>query len=159
MNKAALFKLRLLYRYVLFSVFFGLSVLLTGCVYDPFYYGPPSHSHYYPHYYDYYYYPSIQVYFHFTTGLYHYRDGGIWKKSRVLPPHIRIYARDRVKIQIESDKPYLKFPEHKRIYKPRPNFRVDKERGIKEREANQRWFREFQQRKDKPKMKSKPRKR
>ena len=72
MIKATLFKIRLAYRYAVYSIFFGLSVILTGCVYDPFYYGPPPHSHYSPYYYDYYFYPSVQVYFQFTTGYYFY---------------------------------------------------------------------------------------
>ncbi len=155
MNKVALFRLRRFYRYAAFSIFFSLSILLTGCVYDPFYYGPPTHSHYYPRYYDYYYYPSAHVYFHFTTGFYYYLDSGVWLKVKVLPPHIIIDARDRVRIQTESDKPYLKFPDHKRHYTPKPTYRVDKERNIKEREANKRWFQEYQQKQDKPKMKPK----
>jgi hypothetical protein len=134
-----------------YSVFFGLSVILTGCVYDPFYYGPPPHSHYSPYYYDYYFYPSVQVYFQFTTGYYFYRDRGVWARARVLPPRIIINARDRIRIKVESEKPYLKFPEHSRIYKPNPKYRVDKEKSLKEREANKKWFREYQQRKDKAK--------
>lgn len=151
MNKAALLRLRLIYRYAVFSIFISLSILLTGCVYDPFYYGPPTHSHYYPRYYDYYYYPSAHVYFHFTTGFYYYLDSGVWLKVKMLPPHIKIDARDRVPVQVESDKPYLKFPDHKRHYTPKPTYRVDKERNIKEREANQRWYREYQQKQDKNK--------
>ena len=149
MSKVALFRLRRLFRYAVFSLFFSLSILLTGCVYDPFYYGPPTHSHYYPRYYDYYYYPSSHVYFHFTTGFYYYLDSGVWIKTRVLPPHIQIDARDRVRVQIEADKPYLKYPEHKRQYIPKPTFRVDKDRNLKEREANQRWFREYKQEQEK----------
>jgi len=130
----------------------GYSLLLTGCVYDPYYYGPPPHSHYYPRYYDYYYYPSTQVYFHFTTGFYYYLDSGVWLKVKVLPPHIRIDARDRVRIQADSVKPYIMFPDHKRIYTPRPNYRPDKERSLKEREANQRWYLEYLQRQGKSKF-------
>ena len=153
MNKVYLFRLRSAFRHTVFSILVGLSVVLTGCAHDPDYYGPPSHSHYYPGYYDYYFYPSAWVYFHFTTGIYYYLDDGVWVSTRVLPPHIHINAKDRVQIKIESEKPYLKFSEHKRLYKPRPSYRVDKERSIKEREANKRWFQEYQQKQDEQKMK------
>lgn len=155
MNKLSVNKLRLVFQYVLFTILVSLSVLLTGCVYDPIYYGPPPHTSYHPHYYDYYFYPSVQVYFHFTTGFYYYLDGRTWIRTRVLPPHIHIDTRDRVQIRIDSDKPYLKLPEHTRIYKPKPNYRVDKERSIKEQEANKRWFQEFEKKKIKPKKKPK----
>ena len=159
MIKATLFKIRLIYRYAVFSIFASLTVMVTGCVYDPFYYGPPPHAHYSPYYYDYYYYPSVQVYFQFTTGYYFYRDGGLWRKTRVLPRRISISAFERVKIKIESDRPYLKFQEHGRKYKPNPQYRVDKKNSLKEREANQKWFRDYQQRKDKPKQMPKTNKR
>ena len=77
-----------------FILSLGLVVGLTGCIYDP-HYSRPEHSHshsyhpyYYPFYYDYYYYPSVQVYFSYSTGHYYYPHGGHWKRSRVLPSHI-----------------------------------------------------------------------
>ena len=153
MGKATLLRLRpqLLFRNIMFSVVVGMPLLLAGCVYDPLYYGPPPRTSYYPHYYDYYYYPSAHVYFQFTTGLYFYLDSGVWVTARVLPPHIHIDPRDRVRIQVETDKPYQKFPEHKRIYKPGPDYRPDNSRSEREREANKRWYREFEQNKDRNK--------
>jgi hypothetical protein len=127
-------------------------------VYDPFYYGPPPHPHYSPYYYDYYFYPSVQVYFQFTTGYYFYRDSGIWIRTRVLPPRISINALDRVRIKIESEKPYIKFPEHNLKYKPNPKYRVDKVKSLKEKEANQKWFKDYQQRKVLPKKPPKEKK-
>ena len=159
MNKATLLRFRLLYRCAVFSIFVSFSALLAGCVHDPLYYGPPAHSHYYPRHFDYYYYPSAQVYFHFTTGFYYYLDSGVWIKIKVLPPHIYLDARDRVQIKIESDKPYLQYPDHTRTYKSRPNYRVDKDRGNKEREANRLWFREYEKKQDKQKMNPENRKR
>ena len=138
-----LLKFRSVFRYTVFLGFASFSVFLTGCFYDPGYYGPPPHYHYHPHYYDYYYYPHAQVYFRFTTGIYYYRDGGVWVTAKILPPHIHIDVTNRVRIRIESDKPYLKFNEHIRIYKPKPNYRLDMERSRKEQEANQRWFKEY----------------
>lgn len=143
MNHRSLIRMRLACRYTVFSVFVISSIFVTGCVYDPTYYGPPPHYHHYPHYYDYYYYPYARVYFHFTTGIYYYRDGGIWVTAKILPPHIHIDAKNRVRIRVESDKPYLKFNEHTRIYKFKPSYSVDLERSRKERDANQRWFQEY----------------
>lgn len=96
-----------------------LAVLFTGCVYDPYYAGPPPHSHFRPYYYDYYYYPGVRVYFQFTTGFYFYYDGRIWVRTKILPPHIHIDPHDRVRIRVDSDRPYLKHHEHREKYKPR----------------------------------------
>lgn len=139
----SLLEFRRIFRCALYSIFIGLSAFLSGCVYGPPYYGPPPMVHYHPHVYDYYYYPTAQVYFQFTTGIYYYRDGGVWVTSRVLPPHIHLDAANRVRIQVESDRPYLKFDEHNRIYRPVPNYRFDPEKSRKERDANQRWFQDY----------------
>lgn len=135
---------RLIFRYAIFLGITGFSAFSTGCAHGPPYYGPPPYYHYHPHVYDYYYYPRAQVYFHFTTGTYYYWDGGVWVTSRTLPRHIHLDATNRVRIQVESDKPYLKFNEHNRIYRPEPNYRMNPEQSRKEREANQRWFQEYQ---------------
>ena len=118
---------------------------IPACVYDPYYVGPPPYPHYHPHYYDYYYYPSVRVYFHFTTGFYYYYDKHRWVKTRVLPSHIRIDPHDRVQLKIPSEKPYQKNPEHVKKYSPKPDFRADKQRSFKEREANRKWYREYHQ--------------
>lgn len=130
-------------------IFISMSVVLAGCVYDPVYYGPPAYPAYHPHYYDYYYYPYVGVYFHFTTGYYYYHDRGRWVRAKRLPAHIHLDVRDRVKLRVDSEKPYLNYPEHKRIYKPKPDYRVDKERSMKEREANRNWYREYEQKREK----------
>lgn len=141
-----LLRYRTVFRYAVVSVFIGFPVLLSGCVYGPPYYGPPPYYHYHPNIYDYYYYPHAQVYFHFTTGIYYYRDGGVWVTARTLPPHIHLDANDRVRVQINSDRPYSKFNDYARSYKPEPNYRIDPEQSRKEREANQRWFQEYKKR-------------
>ena len=141
-----LLRYRPVFRYLVVAVFIGFSLLLSGCVYGPPYYGPPPYYHYHPNIYDYYYYPHAQVYFHFTTGIYYYRDGGVWITARTLPPHIHLDAHDRVRVQINSDRPYSKFNDYARSYKPEPNYRIDPEQSRKEREANQRWFQEYKKR-------------
>lgn len=128
----------------------GLVLSLGGCVYDPYYYGPPPHTHFYPGPYDYYFYPSSGVYFHFTTGLYWYLDGGVWISSTILPPHIHITARERVHIRVESKKPWVKYKEHDRSYDYRKDrkTRPDAKDSKKERDANRRWYDEYRQKRD-----------
>lgn len=135
---------------MLFLMFVGLSLLLGGCVAPPYVYGPPAYPAFYPHYYDYYYYPAARVYFQFTTGFYFYLVNGRWVKSRALPPYIHLDVVDRVRLKIDSDRPYIKYDEHSRLYKPRPNYQVDEQRSIKEREANKSWLQQYEERKDKP---------
>ena len=125
-------------------IFVSISGLFAGCVYDPVYYGPPAYPDYHPHYYDYYYYPSVGVYFHFTTGYYYYRDHTHWVRARVLPPHIHLDVHNRVKIHVKSDKPYVKYPEHKRIYTPKPDYKYDEKRSKREREANRLWYQQYE---------------
>ena len=146
-----------LLKLLLVPVLIGTSPLFTGCVYDPVYYGPPAHTHYQPYYYDYYYYPSVRVYFQFSTGLYFYSVDGHWVKARVLPSHVHIDPHDRVRIRIDSDKPYLYQSEHHRQYIPRPGYRPSRESDQREREANRKWYREYEQSKEKSKKQQRDR--
>ena len=66
-------------------------------VYSTVYFGP----------YDYYY-PYWSVYFNISTGYYYYRDGVTWIKVRTLPSRFILDDRDRVRIVVNSDKPYIK---------------------------------------------------
>ena len=134
---------RRVFRYAVLSGLVGFSVFLNGCVYGPPYYGPPPYYHYHPDMYDYYYYPAAQVYFNFTTGIYYYRDGGVWVTARILPAHIHLDVVDRVRIRVESNRPYLRFDEHRRIYKPQPNYHMDIDASRREKEANQRWYQDY----------------
>ena len=128
-------------------------IALNGCVYDPVYYGPPSYTEYHPDFYDYYYYPSVGVYFQFTTGYYYYRSRDIWVQTRQLPPNIYIDPRDRITIRIESDKPYLRHDEQVQGFRPDVKLNqpeVDKEQSRKEREANLEWYQKYEQRSERP---------
>ena len=121
-----------------------ISGFTTACLYDPVYYGPPAYPDFQPHYYDYYYYPSVGVYYHFSSGQYYYRDRGVWVKGRALPPQIRIDAKDRVRVRIEDKKPSIKYNEHRHKYQPKRSYEVEKEHNKKEREANRRWYEDYQ---------------
>ncbi len=99
-------------------------------------------TRYYP--YDYYYYPNTSVYFHVSSGNYHYRDGKKWKKARSLPPRYKLNSRDRVRIKINSDKPHVNNNKHRTRYTPRPNYKHDNKRNIIERRNNSTKFKRHQ---------------
>ena len=108
----------------------GLSLVvgLSGCIYDPYYYGPvhrPYYPNYYPFYYDYYFYPGVQVYYNFSTGYYYYPSGKRWIRAKKLPPHIHLDSRERVITRVEGDKPYLKNQQHIQKFQPRRDYRDD----------------------------------
>ena len=131
-----------------FVLSLSLVVGLTGCVYDPYYSGPAHRNSYapffYPLYYDYYYYPSVQVYFHFSTGHYYYPHGKRWIRSRVLPPQIHLDSRERVTTRIEGDKPYLKNKQHIQKYQPRLDYRPNPQIHRKEAIQNLKLYEQHQ---------------
>ena len=126
----------------------GVSMLgLAGCVYDP-YYPPPSSGYVYgagPEviYHDYYYYPSVQVYFHISTGYYWYLSGSRWIYTRYLPAHIHLHPRDRIKITAPRDRPYKYHQEHQKRYRPAPDYRPDTRFDREEREHNRLRYDEY----------------
>jgi hypothetical protein len=67
--------------------------------------------------YRYYYYPAAGVYFNVSTRTYFYPNGGTWQVSATLPPAVVIDAGDYVSLQLETEKPYLYYAEHKTKYK------------------------------------------
>jgi len=100
-----------------------------------------SNARYYP--YDYYYYPYSSIYFHISTGYYHYYDGGSWVKVRTLPSRYILDSRDRVRIVVKSDRPYIAHNKHRTIYTPRPSYRVNKKSDIIERKNNKSRFKNY----------------
>jgi len=136
------------------SVIIVLNIIfplfLTACIYDPYYVEPPrSHVDFYP--YDYYYYPSARVYFNFTTGFYYYFDNNRWVESRTLLPRIHLDPKDRVRIRVDNDKPFVKYPEHIKKYKPLPDYSIDKQRNFREREENRKLYNEYKSSKERKK--------
>ena len=121
----------------------GLSLLMSSCFYDPYYYGPPSYygsTIYHP--YDYFYYPSVSVYFQYSTGFYFYLSDGIWIRNRILPSRFRLNPSDRVPLRIESDKPYLFNSQHMEKFRPGPGLRPSPERDRYERDSLNRTYKE-----------------
>ena len=127
------------------AAFMGLS----ACAYNPNFRGPgPDHRTYYPYfypyYYDYYFYPSVQVYFNFSTGYYYYLSGKRWIRTKVLPPHIHLDSRERITTRVEGDKPYLKNEQHLRQFKPRPDYRPAPQINKREQLQNLKSYEEHQ---------------
>ena len=118
---------------------------LASCV--PYHGAPrvyaPTHRNY-P--YHHYYYPSIGVYFHLHSGHYYYHSDRRWIRSPHLPPRLYLDRKDRVRLWIDADTPYLRNDIHRRKYKPYGSYRTDKHRNRREREHNLNKHREYQNR-------------
>lgn len=130
-----------------FVLSLSLVVGLAGCIYDPYYSGSAHRSYspyYYPYYYDYYFYPSVRVYFNFSTGYYYYPSGGRWMHSRVLPPHFHLDSRERVITRVEGDRPYLENKRHIQKFQPRSDYRADPQLHRKEQIQNLKLYEQHQ---------------
>ena len=81
---------------------------------------PPPHAkaHGYRAKYTYRYYPSVKVYYDFYRKAYFYLEGNNWRISVSLPSIFRVQLGDHVTIEMDSDKPHIRFDEHKRKYPP-----------------------------------------
>ena len=115
-----------------------LLLSLYACTQPPPY---PPHAHYHAQ--DYYYYPSVRVYFRYSTGYYYYPSGSIWIRTRALPPKYRLDQRDRVVIRIEDKKPYARHYQHREKYRPHPDYRPDPYRDEKERHYNKKRYEQY----------------
>ena len=82
--------------------------------------GPPpwAPAHGYRAKYAYRYYPSFYVYFDVGRRLYFYLEGDSWRVSAHLPSGIHIEVANYVNIELETDKPYEYFSEHRKKYPP-----------------------------------------
>jgi len=82
--------------------------------------GPPPHAkaHGYRAKHCYRYYPSTFVYFDVHQGVYFYLNDGAWKTGACLPASITICTTEAVTIELDTDKPYTHFGEHKNKYPP-----------------------------------------
>jgi hypothetical protein len=82
--------------------------------------GPPpwAPAHGYRAKHLYHYYPSHSVYYDTGRGVYFYLEGDGWRFSAALPSHIHLGYADYVTLELETDRPYEYFSEHKRKYPP-----------------------------------------
>lgn len=67
--------------------------------------------------YRYYYYPASGVYMNASTGGYFYLKGGTWQVAITLPSTVVLDSGDYVSLELETDRPYLYYGEHKSKYK------------------------------------------
>ena len=82
--------------------------------------GPPAHAkaHGYRAKHTYRFYPEAAVYFDISSKSYFYLCGNEWRVAVTLPQTLRIKLGDYVTIEMDADKPYTKFKEHKIKYPP-----------------------------------------
>lgn len=67
--------------------------------------------------YRYYYYPAAGVYYNVATRSYFYLNGGTWQVAMSLPSGLVIDASDYVSLELNTDRPYLYYEEHKVKFK------------------------------------------
>ena len=67
--------------------------------------------------YRYYYYPASGVYVNVATGSYIYLNGGSWQVAMALPSTVILDSRNYVSLELETDRPYLYYEEHRVKYK------------------------------------------
>ena len=82
--------------------------------------GPPPHApaHGYRAKHHYRYYPSCSVYYDDYRKLYFYLEGPNWQIAASLPHSIQLGSGGFVSIEMDSDRPYIHYDEHKRKYPP-----------------------------------------
>lgn len=82
--------------------------------------GPPEHApaHGYRAKHKYHYYPDTHVYFDISRELYFYLEGDAWRVSASLPSSLHVQLGGHVTLELDSDKPYEHFKEHKKKYPP-----------------------------------------
>ena len=76
--------------------------------------------------YSYRYYPSCSVYYDIHRKLYYYLGDDNWKISAVLPNNLEKKLGDYVKIEMESDRPYLENEKHVKKYPPEDSEKTSK---------------------------------
>jgi len=81
---------------------------------------PPAHAkaHGYRAKYTYRFYPDAAVYFDISSKSYFYLCRNEWRVSMTLPQTLRVKLGDCVTIEMDTDKPYTRFKEHKMKYPP-----------------------------------------
>lgn len=95
--------------------------------------GPPAHApaHGYRSHHRYQYYPSASVYHDAGRGLYFYLSGSSWQVSASLPQALQVRLGSSVSMEMDTDKPYLHYEQHKRQYPPGHSKKGKKHKGGK----------------------------
>jgi hypothetical protein len=76
--------------------------------------GPPPHApaHGYRKKFAYQYYPTTNVYYDRSRGIYFYLSGRDWQMAVSLPSSIRIDIDEAVSLELETDRPYTENAKH-----------------------------------------------
>jgi hypothetical protein len=95
--------------------------------------GPPEHApaHGYRAKRQYKYYPSASVYHDAGRGLYFYLSGTTWKFGATLPHDLRIRLGSSVSIELDTDRPYIYYDQHRKQYRPGQMKKTYKKKGKK----------------------------
>lgn len=82
--------------------------------------GPPSHApaHGYRAKHKYRYYPDCSVYHDTDRDLYFYLKGDNWEIGASLPSNLRVRLGGSVSLEMDTDKPYTLYAEHRTKYPP-----------------------------------------
>ena len=82
--------------------------------------GPPPHApaHGYRAKHTYYYYPDAEVYFDVGRSVYFYMHGDNWRMTTALPGSLSLHLGDHVRLDMNTDKPYVDFHQHRKKYPP-----------------------------------------
>ena len=82
--------------------------------------GPPPHAsaHGYLAKHTYQYYPQSGIYFDVHHKVYFYLEGDRWQVSVSSPDRLRVRLGQHVTIEMDTDRPYTSYDEHKRKYPP-----------------------------------------
>ena len=80
--------------------------------------GPPPHAkaHGYRAKHTYRYYPSANAYYDVERKAYFYLEGNNWSMGVSLPDSLSVRLGEHVTIEMDSDKPFSRYEEHKRQY-------------------------------------------
>lgn len=80
--------------------------------------GPPpwAPAHGYRAKHAYHYYPDASVYFDISRKLYFYLEGDEWRAGVSLPGSLHVQLGDYVTIEMDTDKPYTYYKEHRAAY-------------------------------------------
>ena len=122
MNHSQMSKMFILSGFVLFLFSFTGCISIGGGVHlgeiSKPNGGPPPHApaHGYRAKHSYNYYPAAQVYFDTSRKVYFYLDRDNWRMSVSLPESLSVKLGNHVTIDMDTDKPYAQFLEHKKKY-------------------------------------------
>lgn len=77
----------------------------------------------------YHFYPNVGVYVDLRTGQYFYMNGGVWTVSAHLPTGIVLGTDGYVRLELETDRPYTYYEQHKVKYRGHGKQKPKKHQG------------------------------